>query len=75
MWRTNNNLNIGLQHLDLSMKKSGCIKAYFEKKNKTKGLKQTNSYNWFNIMILNIIFLKNDQKIHNSTTICLVFII
>lgn len=38
---TNNNLNVVIQHSDLSMKKSGCIKAYIHEKNKTKGVKDT----------------------------------
>lgn len=38
---TKNNLNGRIFHLDLSMKKSGCIKAYIHEKNKTKGVKDT----------------------------------
>ncbi|CEI53816.1 hypothetical protein [Acinetobacter bereziniae] len=36
---TNNNLNEVVQHSNLSKKKSGRIKTYIHKKNKTKGLK------------------------------------
>ena len=50
---TNNNPNVVMQHSDLSMKKSGCIKAYIHKKNKTKGVKDTKCNIFINILILN----------------------
>ena len=50
---TNNNLNAVLLHLDLSMKKSGCIKAYIHKKNKTKGVKDTKCNNLIKLLNIN----------------------
>lgn len=38
-------------HLDLSMKKSGRIKPYIHKKNKTKGVKDTKCNIYIKLMI------------------------
>ena len=50
---TNNNPNVVMQHSDLSMKKSGCIKAYIHKKNKTKGVKDTKCNNSTKLLNIN----------------------
>ncbi|MEG0344257.1 MAG: hypothetical protein RR633_18895, partial [Acinetobacter sp.] len=61
------------QHSDLSMKKSGCIKAYIHKKNKTKGVKDTKCNISINILILNNNIGKLGLLLSYFKILCMVF--